>query len=63
QQVRHAKAVNTNLRNQLNRGNFEIASVNRALACPNDLTLKKWYTIPPSLRCYGGHGKVEDPGS
>jgi hypothetical protein len=25
-QVRHAKAVNTNLRNQLKRGNFEIAS-------------------------------------
>jgi hypothetical protein len=19
--------------------------------------------LPPSLRCYGGHGKVEDPGS
>jgi hypothetical protein len=26
QQLRHAKAVNTNLSNQLNRGNFEIAS-------------------------------------
>ena len=41
QQVAHAKAVNSNLINQLKRGNFEIASTLFTIKLPERLVLCK----------------------